>query len=237
MSRRIVTLRPGLTLVQEEPWFPLGQDTLLLARFAAERARGRGLDLGCGQGFLAILTALRRPGLTLEGLECFPGAAALAAENARRAGLALPVTVGDAEALPGSLHGRFDFVLCNPPYFRPGTGKIAPNPARAAARTGTESGLSTFLRGAFLALKTGGKLFVCFPAGEGAALFSALEQNRLALKRLRPVYPGPDKPAYLLLAEAVKDGGAGMTLLPPLFLRDGAGQYTREYREICEESS
>ena len=232
MSRRIVTLRPGLTLVQEEPWFPLGQDTLLLARFAAERARGRGLDLGCGQGFLAILTALRRPGLTLEGLECFPGAAALAAENARRAGLALPVTVGDAEALPGSLHGRFDFVLCNPPYFRPGTGKIAPDPARAAARTGREGGLS-----AFLALKTGGKLFVCFPAGEGATLFSALEQNRLALKRLRPVYPGPDKPAYLLLAEAVKDGGAGMTLLPPLFLRDGAGQYTREYREICEESS
>ena len=84
MSRRIVTLRPGVELVQEEPWFPLGQDTLLLARFAAERARGRGLDLGCGQGFLAILTALRRPGLTLEGLECFPGAAALAAENARR---------------------------------------------------------------------------------------------------------------------------------------------------------
>ena len=232
-----MTLRPGLTLVQEEPWFPLGQDTLLLARFAAERARGRGLDLGCGQGFLAILTALRRPGLTLEGLECFPGAAALAAENARRAGLALPVTVGDAEALPGSLHGRFDFVLCNPPYFRPGTGKIAPNPARAAARTGTESGLGAFLRGAFLAIKTGGKLFVCFPAGEGASLFSALEQNRLALKRLRPVYPGPDKPAYLLLAEAVKDGGAGMTLLPPLFLRDGAGEYTREYREICEESS
>lgn len=232
-----MTLRPGLTLVQEEPWFPLGQDTLLLARFAAERARGRGLDLGCGQGFLAILTALRRPGLTLEGLECFPEAAALAAENALRAGLALPVTVGDAEALPGSLHGRFDFVLCNPPYFRPGTGKIAPNPARAAARTGTESGLGAFLRGAFLALKTGGKLFVCFPAGAGASLFSALEQNRLALKRLRPVYPGPDKPAYLLLAEAVKDGGAGMTLLPPLFLRDGAGQYTREYREICEESS
>ena len=46
MSRRIVTLRPGVELVQEDPWFPLGQDTLLLARFAAERARGRGLDLG-----------------------------------------------------------------------------------------------------------------------------------------------------------------------------------------------
>ena len=228
MSRRVVTLRPGVELVQEDPWFPLGQDTLLLARFAAARARGRGLDLGCGQGFLAILTALRRPGLFIEGLERFPEPAALAAENARRAGLTLPVTLGD---------GKFDFVLCNPPYFRPGAGKTAPNPARAAARTGTESGLGAFLRGAFLALKTGGKLFVCFPAGEGAALFSALEQNRLALKRLRPVYPGPDKPAYLLLAEAVKDGGEGMVLLPPLFLRDKAGQYTREYREICEESS
>ena len=138
MSRRVVTLRPGVELVQEDPLFPLGQDTLLLSHFSAARARGRGLDLGCGQGFLAILTALRRPGLTLEGLECFPEAAALAAENARRAGLTLPVTLGDAEALPVDLHGKFDFVLCNPPYFRPGTGKIAPDPARAAARTGRE---------------------------------------------------------------------------------------------------
>ena len=119
MSRRIVTLRPGLTLVQEEPWFPLGQDTLLLARFAAERARGRGLDLGCGQGFLAILTALRRPGLTLEGLECFPGAAALAAENARRAGLALPGTVGDAEALPAvCTEGSTSFCAIRPIFVR-----------------------------------------------------------------------------------------------------------------------
>ena len=232
-----MTLRPGVELVQEDPWFPLGQDTLLLAHFAAGRVRGRGLDLGCGQGFLAILTALRRPGLEIEGLERFPEPAALAEENARRAGLTLPVTLGDAEALSVDLHGKYDFVLCNPPYFRPGTGKTAPDPARAAARTGTEGGLRAFLRGAFLALRTGGKLFVCFPAGEGAALFSALEQNRLALKRLRPVYPGPDKPAYLFLAEAVREGGAGMTLLPPLFLRDSAGQYTREYREICEESS
>ena len=83
-----VDIRPGIALVQDSRFFPLG------------------LDLGVGQGFLAILCGLRRPDLHLEGLELQPEACALAQANARRAGLELPVTAGDLRQLPGALHGR-----------------------------------------------------------------------------------------------------------------------------------
>ena len=83
-------------------------------------------------------------------------------------------------------------------------------------------------------LKTGGRLYLCFPANRLAGLFSALEMAKLAPKRLRFVHPRPGKEANLVLLDAVKEGGEGLTLLPPLFLKDADGQPSKEYREIYE---
>ena len=80
-----VDIRPGIALVQDSRFFPLGEDTVLLSAFAAPKKGALGLDLGAGQGFLAILCGLRRPDLHLEGLELQPEACALAQANARRA--------------------------------------------------------------------------------------------------------------------------------------------------------
>ena len=61
-----VEIRPGLSLYCDPRFFPLTQDSVLLADFAAPQLRGCGLDLGIGQGYLAALTLLRAPRLTLE---------------------------------------------------------------------------------------------------------------------------------------------------------------------------
>lgn len=232
---REVLLRPGLTLLQDSRFFPLTQDTVLLADFAAGRVRrGRGLDLGAGQGFLAVLIALRAPALELEGLELDPEAAELARENARLAGLRIPVAAGDLRDLPRDMHGRYDFCLCNPPYYRRGSGKEASAPAMAAAR-GAGAEIGQVCRAANQALKTGGKLFLCFPPGRAEALFAALRENRLAPKALRFVRDRAEREASLLLAEAVKQGGEGLTVLPDLILRGADGQTSEEYRRIYGE--
>ena len=93
-----VEIRPGLSLYCDPRFFPLTQDSVLLADFAAPQLRGCGLDLGIGQGYLAALTLLRAPRLTLEGLELIPEAAVLAQRNLRRAGFSVPVTVGALSA-------------------------------------------------------------------------------------------------------------------------------------------
>ena len=83
-------------------------------------------------------------------------------------------------------------------------------------------------------LKTGGRLYLCFPAQRLEALFTALGQADLAPKRLRFVHPRPGKEANLALVDAVFQGGPSLAVLPPLFLKDADGQPSEEYREIYE---
>ena len=192
-----VEIRPGLSLQSDSRFFPLTQDSVLLADFAAPQLRGCGLDLGIGQGFLAALTLLRAPKVTLEGLELIPEAAALAQRNLRRAGFSVPVTVGDLRALPAFMNGRYDFCLCNPPYFEAARGRISPG---ALGQARSDAGASV--------------QEVCFAA------------NRLLKTGAAP--------AKLVLLEARKQGGEGLTLLPPLLLREENGDPSPEYRRIYE---
>ncbi len=75
----------------------------------------RVLDLGTGTGCLLLAVLAERPGAWGVGVDLNPAAAALARDNARRLGLH-----GRCATLAGSwadaLRGRFDLVLCNPPY-------------------------------------------------------------------------------------------------------------------------
>jgi len=75
----------------------------------------RVLDLGTGTGALLLAVLSEFPAAQGIGLDLKPAAAALAARNAARLRLA-----GRARFLAGdwaaALSGRFDLVLCNPPY-------------------------------------------------------------------------------------------------------------------------
>lgn len=226
-------IRPGVVLLQDDRFFALGEDTMLLSHFAQPKKNGLGLDLGAGQGFLGILTGLRRPDVKLEAMELQPDAAQITAENAVRAGLEIAVTCGDLRALPNTLHHRYDFVLCNPPYFEQSRGKTAAG-ALAQARSDAGASISEVCTAAAKVLKTGGRLYLCFPASRLEALFTALGQAALAPKRLRFVHPRPGRDANLALVEAVREGGPGITVLPPLFLKEADGQPSEEYREIYE---
>ncbi len=82
---------------------------------ADRRARLWALDLGVGSGclLLALLSAL--PNARGVGVDIDPAAVRRAAANARRLGLAARAyfVAGDWGA---ALGGRFDLVVCNPPY-------------------------------------------------------------------------------------------------------------------------
>lgn len=94
----------------------------------------------------------------------------------------------------------------NPPYFSPD--ERGENPSRAAARHGTE--LDVFFRAAFLLLKNGGKLFLCYPAAHLTDALCLLRANRLEPKRIRPFAPdGRGVPKRVLL-EARKGGRPGL---------------------------
>ena len=93
-----------------------------------------------------------------------------------------------------------------------------PDGARAAARHDAGGTLETMLRAAFLLLKNGGRLFLCYPARELVSIVCALRAHRLEPKRLRLVAQTDAHPPYLALLEAKKDARPGVAVEPALFL-------------------
>ena len=83
----------GYALIQDDSFFKLGQDSMLLSDFAAPPARAKIMDLGCGNGALGVLLCARHPHVTVTGLEIQPEVAALAQENVERNRLQERMTV------------------------------------------------------------------------------------------------------------------------------------------------
>jgi release factor glutamine methyltransferase len=102
------------------------------------------LDLGTGTGCLLLAASSEFPGAFGIGVDRSPAAAALAARNAASLRLAdrASFVCGDwADALDG----RFDLVLCNPPYIRSGDlGNLMPEVACHEPRSALDGGADGF---------------------------------------------------------------------------------------------
>ena len=224
MARQAITVS-GYTLWQDDRFFKLGQDTVLLSAFASLRPGERALDLGAGAGFVGLLTLLRGPG-TVEGWELNPDCAALANENYAACGLQDRGAVICADLRNARVQRTYDVCLSNPPYFEPHRGKIVAGEALANARCQQTAGIDDICAAVRRAVRSGGRFYVCWKPEQAAELFAACRENSLTPKRMQLVHQRADKPANLLLLEARRDGGAGLTIDPPLILEDPQGNKT-----------
>ncbi len=112
----------SLRIWQSQTGYRGGTDPVLLAAACPAQARQTVLDLGCGTGIAALCLARRVPGVCLTGLDINADHVALAQKNAAENVIALDVIAGDVSCPPAALKAqRFNHVICNPPYFGPGT--------------------------------------------------------------------------------------------------------------------
>ena len=85
-----------------------------LAEFPAASAP-RLVDLGCGSGCLMLSLLAKLPGAFGLGIDLSPAAIDIAGTNARQLGLASRAVFAVSD-WAGAVAGRFDLILCNPPY-------------------------------------------------------------------------------------------------------------------------
>lgn len=225
----------GLRLIQRPDAFRFGTDSVLLADFAAPKRTDRAADLGCGTGAIATLMAAHCPGLRVDAVEIQPEIADMARRSVALNHMEEQICVreGDLRDCWRALGAQSrTLVVCNPPYGRDGSALTSRSETTRIARH--EGGLSPeeLARAAARLLRSGGRFCVVYPAPRIYEMMRAMDDCRLAPKRIRTVHGVAGRAPKLVLLDAVKDGGSQLHWLEPLVLRDADGEYTDEWRRI-----
>ncbi|MBI5189830.1 MAG: tRNA1(Val) (adenine(37)-N6)-methyltransferase [Nitrospirae bacterium] len=218
---------------QTKSGYRFSLDALLLADFPEVRTVSRILELGAGSGVVSLLLAKRYPKAKVVGVEIQDGLFGRAVRNAEVNGLSGRVEFMhiDLKELPKTLPPEgFDLVVMNPPFRKPGTGKISPGDERAIARHEMTAGLDDMLKSASAMLRNRGRLCIVYNPTRLAELFHLMRENALEPKRLRTIHSTVADEASMALIEAVKCGASGMKVLPPLFVYESHKVYTAEMR-------
>lgn len=234
-------LRGRLVLYQHQKGYRFSVDPLLLADFAFSSPLGRLCDIGAGVGIVGLLLGCKDPSARVTLVELQPKLAELCRRNAAENGLAerCDVVEGDVlsmavrKQLPGA---GFDLVTSCPPYYPVGHGGVNPDSEEAIARHELHLPLGELVRAARRLVGFRGRVAFVYPSPRLPELLASLDAAGLTPTRLRLMHPRPGQPAQRALVEGRKGARGGLTILPPLFLRNEDGGYSDEGRRILGET-
>lgn len=248
--------RDGLIIIQSRQGYSFSMDAVLLAFFVTlgpgNLGGGRLADLGTGNGIIPLLLATRTKELELWGFELQKKLCEQAQRSVRINGLESLIRIHrlDIRRITESQPpGSFMTVVCNPPYWPLGQGRISPRPEVARARQEIDCTLEDAVRAGQWLLPPGGNLALVYPWQRRAAVFQTLARYGLRLKRWREVRHRSASAPSRILAEAVKADlescvGVGLPAADdfepglerirpePLVIYDEQGEFTPEVAAI-----
>ena len=220
-----------VAVVQRRDGYRFSLDSLLLARFVEIQGSARIVDLGAGNGVVALSLAVLHGEVEVVGVELQEGMVDRARRGVDLNGLGerMRMMKGDVRALDKELAcKRFDVAVCNPPYRPPRSGRVNPDAERLLARHEVEGGLADFVGAGASLLRHRGRMCLVYPAERAVELFSMMRRHRLEPRRVRFVHSFADAPATLVLTEGVKGARTGLTVAPPLVIYRREDAYTDE---------
>lgn len=228
-----------VAVIQRRTGFRFSLDSLLLARFVELRGRERVVDLGAGNGVVALSLAVLNPGVEVTGLELQAAMVRRGDRGAALNGLGERVRMvrGDVRGVEKEFGaGSFDAAVCNPPYRPPRSGRTSPDRERLLARHEVEGGLADFVRAGACLLRHRGRMCLVYPSERAVELFSVMRQHGLEPRRARFVHSFAGAAATLVLTEGVRGARASLTVLPPLVVYRGEDEYTEETAGLLLQS-
>jgi len=226
-----------ITVWQAVKGYRYSIDSILLAWFCRPMRQARAVDLGAGCGVIGLVLLARNVVDFVVSIELQWELAFLAARNAREnPGLGrMDVVQADARGGCNALAaGRFDLVVCNPPYFSRCSGKASPNSSREIARNESYMPLDQLLIASKRLLCNGGRLCLVHRPEKLGRILGGASDMGLEPKRIRFVHPGKSEPANLFLLEATAGAKkGGLEIEPPLIIYGGRkNNYTKEVKDM-----
>jgi len=216
-----------LKIVQPRQGYRFSLDPLLLCDFAGVRDGERVIDLGTGCGIIPLVLARKSATASICGVEFQDDMAELAHRNVSLNCLADRIGIISADIL--SLRERFpvssfDRVLANPPFRKPGHGRVSPRPGRDLARHESTAGLVNFLATAKYLVRPGGGICFVYHVSRLPELLAEAVGMKLSPCRLRMVHGDVLACAQIVLVELTKGRRCELEVLPPLLVNQHGGE-------------
>lgn len=216
-----------------------GSDAVFLAAAVPAGTGHRVLEAGAGVGVAGLCLLARVPQAHVTAVEIDLGQCRLAERNADANGFANHFSVVEADVTAsakalgdaGLARESYDHVLANPPFYKRGEVRVAPNTARAKAHVMEKDGLARWIRFFTTMTKAGGTVTVIYRADCLGLVLAELE-NRFGDIAVLPLFPRPGETASRVIVQGRKGSRAGLRLLPGLALHTNDGNYTAEAEAI-----
>ncbi len=177
------------TIIQEKSAFRVGTDGVLLGAYADVTGVKNILDIGTGTGLIAIMLA-QRSSADIVALEPDHESFTEATGNVSLSPWKNRIKVEECTLQEYSpVHGVFDLIVTNPPYFIDSLKN--PEPRTAAARHNATLTTADLLKGVSLLMSDYGRFQVILPYVEGTIFIAEAQQYGLYCNNILKIRPLP----------------------------------------------
>ena len=203
-------------IIQKKGGYRFSADSVLLANFALPlKPSDSVIDLGTGSGVIPLILAQKSAALNIVGIEIQEDLANIAKRNVELNNLSERVKIikSDFRTLASfpptegkGWKGLFSVVISNPPYGKPGIGRISSSSQKAMAKMEFACTLNDIVLASKCLVAEAGRIVYIYPVTRLKEMLSALMEHKLEVCRLEFVQPEPYRRAKRFLVEAAKKG-------------------------------
>lgn len=208
-------------------------DSVLLANFSSPSPKTNVMEIGSGCGIIPLLWCRNKKLNKITAVEINKVPFEMMCESIKLNNLEDRILALNEDikvlASSRSIYGRFDMVVCNPPYFPVGSCKTL---NRSLSRHENTITLEEIIKISSLFLKYGGKLCLCCRTDRLCDIVFFMRKFGIEPKLLRFVEYKQGKSAELFLIKGQKGAKTGLILKNNLVVQMKNGVYSDEVNEI-----
>lgn len=225
-------------IYQNTDWFSFSLDSVLLANFVTLNNKiNTIIDLGCGNAPIPLILSTKTDAKII-GVEIQKDCFELAKKSVIYNNLTDKIELlnMDMKKLCDIYDiNSIDVITCNPPYFKYlESSNLNDDEHKIIARHEKYITLEDIVIISKYLLKTNGVLAMVHRTERVIEIIKLLENNDFAVKKMQFVYPKVGKESNMVLIEARKCARDGLKLLPPLYVHNNDGSYTKHVKEMFE---
>lgn len=228
----------NLKIYQNTDWFLFSLDSVLLPNFVTLNKNIKTvMDLGTGNAPIPLILSTKTNAKII-GVEIQKDVYELAKKNIEYNHLEDRIELCNLDMknlkshfLPDSM----DVITCNPPYFKVSEqSNLNEDIHKVIARHEKMVTLDDVIQISRYLLKNNGVLALVHRTDRFLDILRLCSQYGLEVKKIRFIYPKVETESNMILVEARKNGGTGLKVLPPLYVHEENGDYTKEVLQMFE---